>query len=282
MKSELCHIVIKCFIFSEPADFCTSYRVVGGSPSLPSSSSSEPPSPISTNSNLLPPWMHNFAPSPQQQNFAGFDMLPVSRPPPNLLPTPTNIATSTNHLMDPTFQNLPRSDATGMITNPGVASMHVINPMRTQQNPMTFPPTSASQSSPMEGVGGMNIGGAPIPVPNFSSAEEKQKFEEAVWLMKMNVDASKRKPHQCSHCKKRFSAEPSLSRHIKVHHSDAKPFECNICGKTFLYKQNYHSHMNRHSCGKNYACDTCGKLFIQLPKLQVHIRDEHPELLQQS
>ena len=54
--------------------------------------------------------------------------------------------------------------------------------------------------------------------------------------------------YECGECKKLFTHEDSLSRHIKTHIvKDSKPFQCNICTTKFSRKNILNNHLKMHS-----------------------------------
>ena len=49
----------------------------------------------------------------------------------------------------------------------------------------------------------------------------------------------------CEYCKKSFTVENNLIRHIKYAHQNLKPHKCIECDKTFSWKQGLHRHVSR-------------------------------------
>lgn len=74
---------------------------------------------------------------------------------------------------------------------------------------------------------------------------------------------------KCSHCKKRFSHEVSLTRHIRTH-TDVKPFQCTLCDQKFHQKANLTRHCRSHTGDKQFECPDCDQKFYQKTHLQDH------------
>ena len=164
-------------------------------------------------------------------------------------------------------QNVAGGAAHAKVGTPSWTTKHVDYSNYFPKNPPITSPASKVAAAGSERTSSSGKG--------LSSEEIRRNMEEAAWIMKMSQDASIRKPFQCDKCKKRFTVEASLNRHLKVSHGGVKAFECIVCGKTFGYKQNLLTHMKRHSGGKNFACEICGKCFIQKHELVTHIRQAH-------
>ena len=49
----------------------------------------------------------------------------------------------------------------------------------------------------------------------------------------------------CEYCKKSFTVENNLIRHIKYAHQNLKPHKCIECEKTFSWKQGLHRHVSK-------------------------------------
>lgn len=79
--------------------------------------------------------------------------------------------------------------------------------------------------------------------------------------------------HNCSHCKKSFTSQTGLAKHIRIH-SDDRTFACTHpgCGKKFSHSSTLKDHMNIHFQRKPYQCKECGKGFPNGSNLNRHAR----------
>ncbi|XP_030256944.1 zinc finger protein 37-like isoform X2 [Sparus aurata] len=79
------------------------------------------------------------------------------------------------------------------------------------------------------------------------------------------------KPYGCDVCVKTFKHQESLKRHMRVHTGE-KPFGCDVCRKTFDNQQSLKRHMRVHTGEKPFGCDVCGNNFKEQGKLKRHMR----------
>uniref|UniRef100_H2Z1L6 C2H2-type domain-containing protein n=1 Tax=Ciona savignyi TaxID=51511 RepID=H2Z1L6_CIOSA len=77
----------------------------------------------------------------------------------------------------------------------------------------------------------------------------------------------------CTICKREFTQESSLMRHIKNVHQHEKQYICQICGKCFGQDGGLKSHMRVHH-GDN-ECKDCNKNFSDLTSFRRHRRFMH-------
>lgn len=83
---------------------------------------------------------------------------------------------------------------------------------------------------------------------------------------------------ECHHCKKKFTNEKKLVRHIREIHYEGQTFSCPICSKDFSRQENLKVHISDvHEEAKTFSCPKCSQLFSQTGKLNRHISDVHKE-----
>lgn len=112
---------------------------------------------------------------------------------------------------------------------------------------------------------------------------------------KRNLEVHQERAHSilgklfCSYCKKRFSCQAVLDRHLLSHSEnkqnlklnakiELKSYECFECGKNFEKEYNMVQHRLRcHYKGNNYICDECGKCFAWKFSLRKHMMTIHKD-----
>ena len=82
---------------------------------------------------------------------------------------------------------------------------------------------------------------------------------------------------KCNLCKKWFSEEAALRRHMEVH-SEKRPHACPICGWRFKQMHNMKRHLMTHSGAKPYSCDFCDKSYTDNYSLKQHVAKIHPDV----
>ena len=82
---------------------------------------------------------------------------------------------------------------------------------------------------------------------------------------------------KCNLCKKWFSEEAALQRHMEVH-SEKRPHACPICGWRFKQMHNMKRHLMTHSGAKPYSCDFCDKSYTDNYSLKQHVAKIHPDV----
>uniref|UniRef100_A0A9J8D521 C2H2-type domain-containing protein n=1 Tax=Cyprinus carpio carpio TaxID=630221 RepID=A0A9J8D521_CYPCA len=114
---------------------------------------------------------------------------------------------------------------------------------------------------------------APSPSSELSHNSAERGIETLNPLQEQN------KPHQCSHCGKRFHKQAKLRIHLRVHTGE-KPFQCSQCGKYFSQAVNLRKHHRTHHTEERpYHCTLCDRRFSLSFSLIKHQRVAHPEHL---
>ncbi|XP_061636332.1 zinc finger protein 432-like [Phyllopteryx taeniolatus] len=89
-------------------------------------------------------------------------------------------------------------------------------------------------------------------------------------------DSGRDKSLRCSFCRKRFSSNGNMKRHMKVHQQTEKVFTCALCMESFQTRGLLISHKNRRHTDKNsgkqkFDCSECGKTFATMARLKRHM-----------
>ena len=77
--------------------------------------------------------------------------------------------------------------------------------------------------------------------------------------------------HTCTICKKTFTKEWLLVRHIRTHTGE-RPYKCHHCEKAFPTTGNRDVHERTHTGEKPYQCGFCAKQFRSSANLATHQR----------
>ena len=88
---------------------------------------------------------------------------------------------------------------------------------------------------------------------------------------------SKKGPFICTECRKEFSNQSTLTKHM-ITHSDERKFVCPQCSKAFKRHDHLNGHMLTHREHKPYACDIegCDKSYCDARSLRRH-KEKHKE-----
>lgn len=88
---------------------------------------------------------------------------------------------------------------------------------------------------------------------------------------------SKKGPFICPECRKEFSNQSTLTKHM-ITHSDERKFVCPQCSKAFKRHDHLNGHMLTHREHKPYACDLegCDKSYCDARSLRRH-KEKHKE-----
>ncbi|KAJ8005283.1 hypothetical protein DPEC_G00145020 [Dallia pectoralis] len=77
------------------------------------------------------------------------------------------------------------------------------------------------------------------------------------------------KPFRCTKCRKGYSDENQLQRHL-LSHTGEKPHKCHLCEKSFGLAYLLRDHLNTHTGERPHRCPECHKTFPWLSSLLVH------------
>uniref|UniRef100_A0A8C7FT24 C2H2-type domain-containing protein n=1 Tax=Oncorhynchus kisutch TaxID=8019 RepID=A0A8C7FT24_ONCKI len=77
------------------------------------------------------------------------------------------------------------------------------------------------------------------------------------------------KPFRCTKCRKGYSDENQLQRHLLSHNGE-KPHKCHLCEKSFGLAYLLRDHLNTHTGERPHRCQECHKTFPWLGSLLVH------------
>ncbi|XP_028836697.1 zinc finger protein 629 [Denticeps clupeoides] len=87
--------------------------------------------------------------------------------------------------------------------------------------------------------------------------------------MKTHQRLHQQKPFRCTQCRKGYSEEAQLQRHMLSHTGD-KPHKCHLCSKSFGLAYLLRDHLNTHTGERPHRCQECNKSFPWLSSLLVH------------
>ena len=108
-----------------------------------------------------------------------------------------------------------------------------------------------------------------------------QEFKFTMQLARHDAKCKKPEPDRkyvvtgngfrCGNCKKVFSHQPNVSRHVKNCQAKQKAVhKCLKCGKGFKYQSRLTAHLKTHSKTENKTCK-CGKSFIRIDYYTSHV-----------
>ncbi|XP_052000092.1 uncharacterized protein LOC127656013 [Xyrauchen texanus] len=87
--------------------------------------------------------------------------------------------------------------------------------------------------------------------------------------MKTHQRLHQQKPFRCTQCRKGYSDESQLQRHM-LSHTGEKPYKCHLCDKSFSLAYLLRDHLNTHTGERPHHCQECNKSFPWLSSLLVH------------
>ncbi|KAK7944518.1 hypothetical protein WMY93_000246 [Mugilogobius chulae] len=90
------------------------------------------------------------------------------------------------------------------------------------------------------------------------------------------------KLHKCPHCEESFDKIQSWSAHVKTHTNQeiVEVFlqsSCSVCKKTFSSQCDLDKHILSHLAEKPYSCSVCAEAFAKPKHLQRHVRTAHSQ-----
>ena len=97
--------------------------------------------------------------------------------------------------------------------------------------------------------------------------------------LKKEISTSSATTVACNICKKKFSKQANLDRHVLDAHSKLKEFCCTKCPSKFARKEILERHVAEvHNKKKEFFCMHCPKIFMRAEKLERHISDVHKKI----
>lgn len=97
-------------------------------------------------------------------------------------------------------------------------------------------------------------------------------------LLKQHMQLHNNPDHfRCGMCRKSYTTQNNLKRHIDAIHNKLRPFICEVCGSSFSQRYSLRLH-NEEVHGKEkakYICHDCGKTYGTKDKLKFHIKWAH-------
>ncbi|XP_073337745.1 uncharacterized protein [Pagrus major] len=101
--------------------------------------------------------------------------------------------------------------------------------------------------------------------------ESDDSVDSDFWKDNKKPLETRRKPHSCSECGKRFLHIHHLKNHMRFHVRQKAPFFCSVCGQECLYKSHLKIHMRTHTGEKPFPCPVCGKKYAHKASMQSHM-----------
>ena len=77
------------------------------------------------------------------------------------------------------------------------------------------------------------------------------------------------RPYNCYHCQKAFATQYDCKTHERIHTGE-KPYQCGFCSKSFRRSTDLARHQRIHTEERAYKCTLCDKSFKQQGHLKYH------------
>lgn len=148
-------------------------------------------------------------------------------------------------------------------------------------NPRTIPANLKRKISTPEVTNVSTVSSKSAQCSLRSALESSKQMAVAIKRMKFPQGSLK-----CQYCPEKFEHPDLILEHIENKHK----FQCSICNTSFPFKINLIHHQFMHHKGSsnnqiknspvvyNHACSNCTKKFSSSQNLEIHIKQNHPEL----
>jgi len=118
---------------------------------------------------------------------------------------------------------------------------------------------------------GLNLSTHSLQVSLNNSLQPQCQFSPP--LLNNSQSRNSRDKFNCEQCRKQFTDQSNLQRHIRQQHSgNGRLHTCMLCGKSFATASGLKQHSHIHTSEKPYRCETCFKAYTQFSNLCRHKR----------
>ncbi|XP_053623462.1 zinc finger protein 62-like [Plodia interpunctella] len=105
--------------------------------------------------------------------------------------------------------------------------------------------------------------------------------QESIMFRHMRRVHLREKNVECEVCGDKFFGPYDVKMHMAKHNGEKK-FICSVCGKKFSKKSNLNSHSVLHTGEKKYVCAVCNKAFAHQPNYRMHMKNRHPQHVEET
>lgn len=200
----------------------------------------------------------------------------------NGLPNQTN---NLNLLLNNPNLNLNQSIAAALATITNLANNHSSNnPFSSNLSPPSInnlSPANRQQANQsfQSSTGGLNLSTQSslqnsLQVSLQNSLQQQQSSGQfSPPLLTGSQQGGKAGRYNCEQCRKQFTDQSNLQRHIRQQHSgNGRTHTCMECGKSFATSSGLKQHSHIHSSCKPFRCEKCYRAYTQFSNLCRHKR----------